>query len=500
MILTVDYGRINIIFMKKVLTILTSLFFFLILHPFGVEAAILTCSDSINGKAILSEFSSATTSEWIELLNTDQNNSINLTNCNLKDGNNTTLKSLSGTLPRGGFLTFTLDAGSLSDTGGIIRLTDASSTSLSALSYGTNTSITTITAPNSSQSGYYNQSISSWATGSSTKGWCNPGTTGCPTIATMVSSMNAFGVSTNLDSQSDYSRTSGLYFQKSETTDPNGTPMGKITFLSEINFTDRDALTWMQSLDSSIDMSTRGKIGLNADLIANLVSTNAQLTMYGLTYSNPTVDVTNTNGSAGDSSIVSSLSYSNGALTFTAAHFTTFTAREISSGTSAPITPGCGKELPNKAPNLFQIDTAETSAKLFFSPVNNAVDHYYIAYGLSEGDERYGAKFDQGYYDGVLNYTIKELSPNTQYYFKVRAGNGCAPGSWSSTLSAKTEGGVPFNNKIEKRSKTTTEEESEEVEVTPTVMTNQPITDNQQPTIKLSLWQKLVNFILNLFR
>lgn len=479
---------------------------FLISSIYNVSAATLTCSDSLNGKAILSEFSSASTTEWVELLNVDQDNSINLANCSLKDASNNTLKALTGTLPKGGFLTFSLDAGALADSGGLIRLTDASDTSLSAVSYGTDTSVTTITAPTSVQTGYYNLTLASWAIGDPTKGWCNLGTTGCPTIATIVSSMSGNGVKTNLADMSDYSRVSGLYFQKSESNDPDGNPIGKITFLSEMNFTDRDALSWMQSMDTNIDMSTKGRIGLNAELIKNLTSTNASLTMYGLTYSNPTISVTNTDGSAGDSSIVSGLSYSNGALTFTAAHFTTFTAGESSSGatsSSTTSTPGCDKQAPDHSPDLFQIDTTKNTAKLFFTPVNNAVDQYYIAYGFTEGDERFGVKFDKGYYDGVIDYTINELAPNTNYYFRVRAGNGCATGSWSNWMLAKTDGG--FVQTIVNDSsalKTSSSIKEPAVEPTKTIGTptlgvsdyvppSQPVS---QPTTKKSWWQKFIEY------
>jgi hypothetical protein len=50
----------------------------------------------------------------------------------------------------------------------------------------------------------------------------------------------------------------------------------------------------------------------------------------------------------------------------------------------------------------------------------------------------YGAEFNQGYSGGVLSYTITMLQPNTKYYFKVRAGNGCATGNWGNTMSAST--------------------------------------------------------------
>ncbi|MEK7110122.1 MAG: hypothetical protein AAB876_02775 [Patescibacteria group bacterium] len=502
---------------KKTISFFLVLFFssFIFSSIYKVSAATLTCSDSLNGKAILSEFSSATTAEWVELLNIDESNSINLSNCALKDSSNNVIKSLSGTLPKRGFLTFSLDAGSLGDSAGLIRLTDANGTSLSAVSYGTDTSVTTLTAPTSSQTGYYNVAGSSWATGSSTKGWCNPGTTGCPTIATIVSSMSANGVKTNLADQTDFSRITGLYFQKSETNDPDGTPIGKITFLSEMNFTDQDALSWMQNMGTNIDMSTKGTIGLNADLIKNLTATNASLTMYGLSLSNPEVLV---DGATDTGGVVSGLSYSGGSLTFTAAHFTTFKAQErsTSSGTSSPTTPTCSKEAPNHSPDLFQIDTTKNGAKLFFSPVNNAVDQYYIAYGFTQGDERFGVKFDKGYYDGVIDYTINELAPNTNYYFKVRAGNGCATGAWSNWLAAKTDGGftqTAVNNSSATKlvgtiDKDNTKVKKEVIEPTksvetPTLGVSDYVPPSQQASqlaVKKSWWQRLTEFFGSLFK
>lgn len=497
--------------MRRILTLILILTSFLLVSV-RVEAATLTCSDNLNGKISISEFftgDGTTSTQWIELLNTDQDNSINLQGCTIKDGSNTTLKSLTGTLPRGGFLTFTLST-AMSTTGGVLRAVGSDgSTSFNAVYYGTEAGTPHVDAPSSTQSASApGQGGGDWSVGSTTKGWCNAGFTGCPTISTITSQMSSEGVSTNLGSQTDYSRTTGLYFQKSETNDPNGTPMGKITFLSEINFTDRDALSWMQSLGTSIDMSTKGRIGLNADLIANLISTNAQLTMYGLTYSDPTVDVTDTSGNALDSSIVSGLTYSNGTLTFTAAHFTTFTARERSSGGMAAATvPKCENAIPNKAPDLFRIDSAKNSAKLYFSPVNNAVDHYYIAYGLSEGDERYGVKFDKGYYDGVIDYTVKDLIPNTKYYFKVRAGNGCATGNWSSWLMAKTEGGASnttvdeAKNDLKEATKISQTEVEEKLDVSPTQKPVEvKIPQKNKQTAKLSWWQKIISSIVSFFR
>lgn len=98
----------------------------------------------------------------------------------------------------------------------------------------------------------------------------------------------------------------------------------------------------------------------------------------------------------------------------------------------------CLDTKPDHAPDLFQIDTTETTATLYFTPVNNAVSYYFIRYGFTKYDDRFGVSFNQGSYDGVLSYTINALSPNTKYYFNVRAGNGCAVGKWSNTLTVIT--------------------------------------------------------------
>ncbi len=145
-----------------------------------------------------------------------------------------------------------------------------------------------------------------------------------------------------------------------------------------MNFTDKDALSWLANLNSKIDMANKGKIGLDADLVKNLISTNAQLIMYGLNLINPIVEVFNTDGSVGDSNIVSNLIYNNGILIFNVAHFTTFIAKESqftqSSSQSSPMPPICTSQKPDHASDLFQITTDKNSAKLFFTPVNNAVD------------------------------------------------------------------------------------------------------------------------------
>ena len=113
-----------------------------------------------------------------------------------------------------------------------------------------------------------------------------------------------------------------------------------------------------------------------------------------------------------------------------------------SSGTSAPtsVSPSsCGATAPHSSPNLFQIDVKDTSATLYFAPVAGPVNRYFIAYGYTPGDERFGVEFSQGASTGVVAYTVGYLSPNSTYYFRVRGGNGCQPGAWGNEMKIRTE-------------------------------------------------------------
>ncbi len=97
----------------------------------------------------------------------------------------------------------------------------------------------------------------------------------------------------------------------------------------------------------------------------------------------------------------------------------------------------CSASKPVGAPQLFQINTTGVSAKLHFSPIANA-SSYFISYGYTAGDERFGTEFILGSSETAVSHTINALEPNTTYYFKVRGGNGCMPGDWSNNLKATT--------------------------------------------------------------
>lgn len=109
----------------------------------------------------------------------------------------------------------------------------------------------------------------------------------------------------------------------------------------------------------------------------------------------------------------------------------------------------CTEQAPASAPNLFQISTSINSATVFFSPVSPS-NAYVVSYGPNSNADMYAASFDQANSGGVVSYTINSLAPNTIYYFKVQAKNGCQTGSWSQIVSEKTTGGIsnPISNFI----------------------------------------------------
>lgn len=119
----------------------------------------------------------------------------------------------------------------------------------------------------------------------------------------------------------------------------------------------------------------------------------------------------------------------------------------------APATPKSGPKPceslpPAGTPDLFQIDTTHETATLYFTPAAGPLSEYMISYSTNESAEQHGASFSINDSSGVISYTINALATNTSYYVKVRAGNGCAPGSWSSILRATTtsEEGLTANS------------------------------------------------------
>lgn len=105
--------------------------------------------------------------------------------------------------------------------------------------------------------------------------------------------------------------------------------------------------------------------------------------------------------------------------------------------TSTPSPPSCSQTAPASAPNLYAaVPRSATSIMLQFTAASDPVDHYALEFGTESGVYTQGATNIGG--RDIRRYQVKSLSPNTTYYFRVRAGNGCAAGAWSNEISATT--------------------------------------------------------------
>lgn len=126
---------------------------------------------------------------------------------------------------------------------------------------------------------------------------------------------------------------------------------------------------------------------------------------------------------------------------------TSSSSSSLSSSSSSTSAPSCGDQAPGaKAPWLYGAIAQDSgSVLLYFTEADNPVNKYVLEYGTKSGDYPYGVQ-DMGInLRGQMTFLVKSLSSNTTYYFRVRGGNGCATGTWSNEISAKTKGIVTFN-------------------------------------------------------
>lgn len=132
--------------------------------------------------------------------------------------------------------------------------------------------------------------------------------------------------------------------------------------------------------------------------------------------------------------------------TFTTSGCTVSTTVSSSSNNSSSTSaPGCGDQTPgSKVPWLYgAIPQDSDSILLYFTEADDPVDSYALEFGTKPGEYQWGAT-NIGK-KGSRTYLVKSLSPNKTYYFRVRGGNGCATGSWSNEISAKTRDSLSFN-------------------------------------------------------
>jgi Bacterial Ig-like domain (group 1)/Fibronectin type III domain len=109
----------------------------------------------------------------------------------------------------------------------------------------------------------------------------------------------------------------------------------------------------------------------------------------------------------------------------------------------APTSTTCTTTAPTDAPNLYSVVAVNGTATLYITPPTSTFDGFTISYGLDSNANSYSINFSQGATTGAVQYTISSLTPNTTYYYKVRANNGCASGPWSNVRSSSNKTSLP---------------------------------------------------------
>jgi len=294
------------------------------------------------GDVIINEFSSASETEWVELMNTTDE-PIDLDGWKLTEFTSPQeepveedLLVLSGTLPAGGLLVFEVKG--LNNPGDSIGLYDNSGTLLHRVTYGIVTGVEEpdVDAPSSEESGQFDSDSEEepWYLDDPTKGWFNDaGEEGkAPLLEDIADMLSDEDIESNIGELDNPSATptdagSALYF---------GTEDGRVVFEQQLNLTDQAVVELLESLAELMSMSYEEDsfspvIYFDSELADALAVAGAKIYMYGVggLESQFKVIVKNDDGEVIDPDDedypeISDQSYGEGTVSFVASHFSRF--------------------------------------------------------------------------------------------------------------------------------------------------------------------------------
>lgn len=415
--------------------------------PTWVLTSLLTATTAraaAPGDVIINEISAG--QDWVELLNTT-NSPVGLGTWKLTQLNNPATTpteaspvALSGTLPAGGILSFSLaNINSAGDSVALYEGTEGPANLRERVTFGD------VAAPYNSSSSFNSyissQSLSNsnsisliagnWQISQSpTKNWFNGSS-----ISDLVSTIQSAGIITNLDIATPTAETN-LYFEKSG--------YGKISFLNTINLTDQTILSGLQQIASKLDLSA-GHVKLDSTLGQAMSSTGAEITMYGLPHyaTQPPISVKDDSGNPIDPlTVVSVTSWDslNGTLTFSASHFTEF---EVD--LTAPVL-----QNPAFVSNLnggtFSAMAGNLADGYFLETSGTATDNYRIQFSntttASETLSNNSPQF--GYFPLYLTGLDQTEKTALKNYYDARSTAGLLPEPFLTYLKNAVDGSNPF--------------------------------------------------------
>ncbi len=185
-----------------------------------------------------------------------------------------------------------------------------------------------------------------------------------------------------------------------------------------------------------------------------------------------------------------------------------------SPGALLPLPPVC-QELPpgDPAPFIYASTTTGHSVTLYFTEATAPFTEYVFSYGIGLSSSGFGTKIKAG--PDVRTYTINALTENTTYRIKMRAGNGCAVGSWSAEHTFTTRKSSFFFRKLLTldTGKSSASSPEEYVQSAPERISPKP-TPTLMPTLQAdvlnhasesaqreqNLWEKFITSLLRFFR
>jgi len=104
----------------------------------------------------------------------------------------------------------------------------------------------------------------------------------------------------------------------------------------------------------------------------------------------------------------------------------------------------CNDISPSSSPFLWGATAlGPNSIKLQFGAAGDPVTRYSLIFGNQEGKYQWGSENIGD--SQTREYLVKSLAPNTQYYFKIRAENGCKASEWSQEITTRTWSSIASN-------------------------------------------------------